>query len=348
MLKSPEQYLLGLAFEPPEAEAADASLKPGERAFIEKYLGSAALEKLPRLEPEPVPLPEPAMLMPAPVRKPAPVLEVPRIIVAPAPEIAVISPEEKFLPLETALLEETDTGEDAPAPVPTGLETVREEKLLQEEALKEEVVQETAARDTTIQETTLRERLVQETAPGTELVQKAQTPPAQAVLQTPAPLAGAQPLVESLRERMKEAEEIQMVSFYVSGQLFLLPVAGIQEVLRHMELVKVPQAPPFVAGAINLRGHVMPLVHLSALLTTSQTCHYDKQSFIIVCGSDDLRVGLIIDRVNSMHMLPKDKLIWNVEARLGEAAECLCAIANLNDRVCGIVDPDMVAKKILS
>ena len=54
-----------------------------------------------------------------------------------------------------------------------------------------------------------------------------------------------------MKDILKKQEIIQMVSFYVEGQLYLLPVAGIQEVLRHMELVKIPLAPHFVAGAIN-------------------------------------------------------------------------------------------------
>ncbi len=46
-----------------------------------------------------------------------------------------------------------------------------------------------------------------------------------------------------MKDILKKQEIIQMVSFYVEGQLYLLPVAGIQEVLRHMELVKIPLAP---------------------------------------------------------------------------------------------------------
>lgn len=153
----------------------------------------------------------------------------------------------------------------------------------------------------------------------------------------------------SLRDTLKQQSEIQMVSFFVKGQLFLLPVEGIQEVLRNMELIRLPQAPQFVAGVINLRGKVTPLVHLSAILTNETEHIYDeKKHFIIVCGTENLQVGLIIDKINSMHMLPADKIIWNVESKLGDTADFLYAIANLDDRVCGIVAPEMITKKILS
>lgn len=159
-------------------------------------------------------------------------------------------------------------------------------------------------------------------------------------------IAKATPI--TLREKLRNMDEIQMVSFFIAQQTFLLPVAAIQEVIRHMELVKVPQAPYFVAGAINLRGHIIPLVHLSALLTSEKTHFYSDRNFIIVCGNEHLQLGLIIDRISGMHILPQKKLIWNAESKIGDSAEFLYAIADLNDKVCGVVDPEIIAQHILT
>ena len=152
----------------------------------------------------------------------------------------------------------------------------------------------------------------------------------------------------TMKDILKKQEIIQMVSFYVEGQLYLLPVAGIQEVLRHMELVKIPLAPHFVAGAINLRGRVTPLVYLSSLLNNSEVFQYGPDNFVIVCGNDQMQSGLIIDKVSSMHMLPRDKIIWNLEASIGDRGDNLCALADLDDKVCGIVAPDMIIQNLLS
>ena len=46
--------------------------------------------------------------------------------------------------------------------------------------------------------------------------------------------------------------------------------------------------------------------------------------------------------------MPQKKIIWNAEAKLGDAAEFLCAIADLDDKVCGIVAPENIAQKILA
>ena len=151
----------------------------------------------------------------------------------------------------------------------------------------------------------------------------------------------------SLRTRLAAQEQVQMVSFYIREQVFLLPVSVIVEVLRYMPLTRLPMAPPFIAGVVNLRGKVTPLLHLDALLTTDQTMRYTEKSFIIVCGTDDMQLGLIIDKVHTMYMVSKDSISWNIEAQLGEGADFLCGLANIGEHLHGIIDPELIVEKLI-
>lgn len=319
MVKSLEQYLSELSFAPPGMQPEKGELSAGERVFVEKYLGLDALGSLPRIDPEPLLQP----VVPAPqakVRLAEPEIRVatPKLVVAPEAREA----QKEFV--ETPLIQEPQLVVAQPVTREELKEEPEDTKLAVEEPVME------IARETT----EIREALPPVSPPA---------PPAFAATDK---LASAE---LSLKESMRQQAEIQAVSFFVAGQLFLLPVEGIQEVLRHMELVRVPQAPPFVAGVINLRGKVTPLVHLSAILTNITDYAYDpEKNFIIICGTEPLQIGLIIDRINSMHLLPQDKIIWNVEAKLGEAADFLYAIVNLDEKVCGMVAPEMITRKILA
>ena len=163
----------------------------------------------------------------------------------------------------------------------------------------------------------------------------------------PAARQQTQATAPSLRTRLATLEQVQMVSFYIREQIFLLPVSVIVEVLRHMPLTRLPMAPPFIAGVVNLRGKVTPLLHLDALLTTDQTMRYSEKSFIIVCGTDDMQLGLIIDKVHTMYMVSKDSISWNIEAQLGEGADFLCGLANIGERLHGIIDPELIVEKLI-
>lgn len=151
----------------------------------------------------------------------------------------------------------------------------------------------------------------------------------------------------SLKNRLRTESRVQMVSFFVREQIFLLPVAIIHEVLRHMPLTRLPLAPSFVAGVINLRGRVTPLLHLDALLTNERERRYTAQSFIVVCAAGQMQVGLIIDKVHTMYIVEQERLSWNAEAHLGAGAEFLCGMADIDNHLRAIVDPDLVVGKLI-
>lgn len=367
MLKSPEEYLGGLSFEPPESQSRE--LSSGEKIFIEKYLGLEAFERLPELHPE-------NEIAPVLFQQDPPVLT---LEIAEQQELALPQNEENFSERVPDTLEPKRSESDSMGPV---LELLpRKQTMPPQEA------------PVLVEEPPVVIRV--ETAPvesdtATSIRQDMELAPDAADLEEPFSVTVAEPEISvekvefstgqikdseisrpvetaavaaaaiiknevsqnqppiSLKEILKNEAEIQMVSFSTASQLFLLPVLSIQEVLRHQELIKVPQAPEFVAGVINLRGHVLPVVHLSALLTNAVEHPYSERNFIIVCGTDQLKLGLIIDRINTMHIVPQAEMIWNVEAKLGEAAEFLCAIATIDEKVTGVLEPETIAQKILS
>lgn len=63
-------------------------------------------------------------------------------------------------------------------------------------------------------------------------------------------------------EKMRAQSEIRLVSFSLLGREYALPITVIQEVIKFMKPTKLPAAPASIAGIINLRGRVTPLVSL--------------------------------------------------------------------------------------
>jgi len=52
------------------------------------------------------------------------------------------------------------------------------------------------------------------------------------------------------------------VTANIAGQLFGLPVLGVQDVLGPRSVTPIPLAPPEVAGALNLRGRIVTAIDL--------------------------------------------------------------------------------------
>lgn len=152
------------------------------------------------------------------------------------------------------------------------------------------------------------------------------------------------PEAEDQRQLLFSAPEIQLVAVRIAGTSFLLPIMAISEVLRHMPLALLPRAPRHVAGVINLRGRLTPLVHLCMLVSSDAVPRYGTDSLVVVCPCDDIQIGLIIDKVENIYTVRQQELNWNPETHFGEAAECLYALARIGEHLYGILAPERIGQ----
>lgn len=86
-----------------------------------------------------------------------------------------------------------------------------------------------------------------------------------------------------------------------AGEHYALPVARVLEVVETGDVTPVAGAPATIAGVRNLRGQLVPVLDLAAVLglprSASPRC--------IAIAEDDLgRVGLAIDGVLDVNVLP--------------------------------------------
>ena len=98
---------------------------------------------------------------------------------------------------------------------------------------------------------------------------------------------------------------LQVVTFRVGNEDYGLPIMGVQEIIRVIEAVKVPKAPAYVEGVINLRGKIIPIIDLRKRMMKAITCYSDASRIIVVDTGGRL-AGLVVDAVIDVIMLNGD------------------------------------------
>ena len=71
-------------------------------------------------------------------------------------------------------------------------------------------------------------------------------------------------------------ETRQYMTFKLGGELFAIDVAQVREVLEVSQITRVPTAPPYMRGVVNVRGQATPVVDLRlkfGLPGTADTVH---------------------------------------------------------------------------
>lgn len=87
----------------------------------------------------------------------------------------------------------------------------------------------------------------------------------------------------------------QLVTFRVAGERYAIEAGLVREVVRPLRLTRVPHAPAGLLGLGNLRGAVLPVVSLGALLGKSET----GGGRVIVLEQAD-PVGVMVDDVSAV------------------------------------------------
>jgi purine-binding chemotaxis protein CheW len=131
--------------------------------------------------------------------------------------------------------------------------------------------------------------------------------------------------------------ELQLVSFNIGTEEFGVDILKVQEINRMVEITKVPQAPHYVEGVINLRGKVIPIVDLRKRFNLELKEH-DKNTRIVVVDIVGNIMGMIVDSVSEVLRLPANTIEPPPEIVTGINSEYIKGVAKLDDRLLIFLD----------
>jgi hypothetical protein len=89
------------------------------------------------------------------------------------------------------------------------------------------------------------------------------------------------------------------VTIHRAGRAFSLGLEQVREAIDLEHLTPVPTAPPAIAGVVNLRGEVVPVLNLGALVGGS-TNRPRPGDVLVVVEEGGMRVAIAVDRVAFM------------------------------------------------
>jgi len=101
----------------------------------------------------------------------------------------------------------------------------------------------------------------------------------------------------------KNDEILQLVSFRIGNEEFGVEIIKVKEIIRMVEITRVPGAPSFIEGVINLRGKVIPVIDFRKRLGMEPR-DWDSKTRIIVVEVNHHVIGFIVDAVTEVMRIP--------------------------------------------
>jgi purine-binding chemotaxis protein CheW len=144
-------------------------------------------------------------------------------------------------------------------------------------------------------------------------------------------------------------DEQQFIVFRLDSEEYAIPIDAVDEVTRRPDaLTRVPKAPEFIEGVMNLRGAVVPVVDQRRRFDLPQADPNGRQR-IIVITFDGLRAGFLVDGASELLKIPASA-IGPAPELSDEQVRLISRVANLEaeNRMILIVDaPQLLDRREL-
>lgn len=92
---------------------------------------------------------------------------------------------------------------------------------------------------------------------------------------------------------------IKIVAFKLGEEEYGLNIDHVQSIERINHITRVPNAPSYVKGVINLRGNVTPVIDMRSRINLGET-NYTEHTRVIISKFEEIELGLIVDQTRDV------------------------------------------------
>lgn len=145
-------------------------------------------------------------------------------------------------------------------------------------------------------------------------------------------------LSEQLGEPTMDTEGKYM-TFTLQDQVYGIEIRDVREIVDLQQITKVPGVPEYIKGLINLRGQVIPVLDVRLRFGVAAR-EYDSRTCIIVVEFDETMVGLIVDRVADVLIIPEDRIQAPPSSNNGESSQFIKGLGKIDNQVKILLDTE--------
>jgi len=132
------------------------------------------------------------------------------------------------------------------------------------------------------------------------------------------------------------------LTFSLGDEHYGLEIIRVQEIVGLIPVTRIPRLPAFVAGVVNLRGRVIPVVDLRLAFGMPGSAMDDRTCIIVVSldradGSTAV-MGVIVDEVSDVVYLADDAIEPTPEFGTAVDTSFITGVGRLEERVVLLLD----------
>jgi purine-binding chemotaxis protein CheW len=136
-------------------------------------------------------------------------------------------------------------------------------------------------------------------------------------------------------------ENIKIVAFKLGEEEFGLNIDHVNSIERISQITRVPNAPAYIKGVVNLRGQITPIIDLQNILSENQV-ETTERTRILIANYNDMNLGFMVDQTSDVMDVRPDEIV--PPSSNGLNFDYLDGIAQIESRIIMLLNLDELMK----
>ena len=146
---------------------------------------------------------------------------------------------------------------------------------------------------------------------------------------------------EELLEQQEDTQHGRYLTFNLGEEVFGLEIRYVTEIIGMQPITKIPEVASYIKGIINLRGKIIPVIDMR-LKFGKEAAEYNDRTCIIVIDTQELIVGLIVDKVSEVMTIEDENVVPPPDQKTGIRNRYIQGIGKVDGNVKLLLDCRML------
>jgi purine-binding chemotaxis protein CheW len=142
----------------------------------------------------------------------------------------------------------------------------------------------------------------------------------------------------------KSVETRQFSTFYLDRLLYGIDVMKVQEITKALPITRVPLAPAYIKGLINLRGQISTAIQLSDLFGLNEKIPEDQMN--VVCKISDVLVSFLVDQIGDVMELDSNQFEPAPDTMPDNVRQYIEGVYKIPGNLLSVIDVDRIVESI--
>ena len=135
----------------------------------------------------------------------------------------------------------------------------------------------------------------------------------------------------------------EYLTFCLGSEHYGVDILRVQEIRGYDAVTRLPAAPAFIKGVINLRGTIVPVVDMRIKFGLGEPV-YDSFTVMVILNVADRVIGMVVDRVSDVVRLSPDDIRTTPEFGSGLDVRYVAGLAKRDGQMLIVVDIEKLFK----